>query len=289
MADAAFTYTIIDNHAHPLLKESHRDDFPIEASISEATGPALHEDASETLASYRATKQLTQLYECSDSWNAMKSVRKDMDYDKLCWMCMKPTGIQCILLDDGLDGEGNCAETLEWHNQFTLSPSKRIVRIEVVAQVCHQSVTVNTQLTLFRKSILKETIDLLDDINHMHSRAEEIFSIFMPRFTEFLFSSARDRNVAGFKSIACYRTGLDISVSSTDEKVITSLKRALAEYQKTKQLRLAHKAFNDLLVRKTLEVAGLFSKPGKKSPIYHPSISDLKSNRSPIPYGLRRQ
>lgn len=135
LAEAAFTYPAIDNHTHPLLKEEHRNAFPFEGVISEAVGPALTDDAIETLACYRATKQLAKLFKCPDSWNDVKSTREAMDYTELCRKCMEPTNIQCVLLDDGLDGENDRCESLEWHNHYTSSPAKRIVRIEVAAQV----------------------------------------------------------------------------------------------------------------------------------------------------------
>lgn len=102
----------------------------------------------------------------------------------------------------------------------------------------------------------------MDDINHMQSHADELLSTFMPTFSEFLFQSARDQNVVGFKSVACYRTGLDISVSSSDDEIVASLEAALADFQKTGRLRLAQKHFNDELVRTTLRIAALFRKPG---------------------------
>lgn len=58
-----------------------------------------------------------------------------MEYEDLCNLSMKSTGIQCLLLDDGLDSDG-IAEPFDWHDRFTPAKSKRIVRIEWLAQVC---------------------------------------------------------------------------------------------------------------------------------------------------------
>lgn len=140
----AFNYPAIDNHAHPLLKAEHRNALDFEGLISEATGPALTEDAVHTLACYRATQQLGKLYRLSGepTWEAIKQTRQNAEYEALCRACMGPTRIQCILLDDGLggtdselDGPGDMAEGYKWHDQFTGSPSKRIVRVEVLAEV----------------------------------------------------------------------------------------------------------------------------------------------------------
>lgn len=134
LAEAAFTYPAIDNHTHPLLLDSHRNKFPFEGLLSEATGEALTEDSIHTLACYRATKQLSELFACENNWQAVKTVRSSLAYSDLCSKCMDPTGIQCFLFDDGLDGE-SITETIRWHDQFSLAPSKQIVRIEIVAQV----------------------------------------------------------------------------------------------------------------------------------------------------------
>jgi hypothetical protein len=133
--ETAFTYPAIDNHAHPLLRAQKRETIPFEGVISEAEGDALEKDAVHTLACYRATHQLADLFGMTNvSWNEIKSKRSQLDYLDLCKRCMQPTGIQCILLDDGL-GDGDMVEDFAWHNQFTHDPVRRIVRIEPVAEV----------------------------------------------------------------------------------------------------------------------------------------------------------
>ena len=141
LAKAAYTFPAIDNHTHPLLKEAFRDSLPFEGIISEANGTALTEHAPETLACYRATKQLSELFGCDNEWEAVKDARKKLSYSQLCKSCLEPTGIQCVLLDDGLDGNDHRCEDVPWHDQFTSSTSKRIVRIEVAAQVRVRSFT----------------------------------------------------------------------------------------------------------------------------------------------------
>jgi len=138
LAKAVFAYPAIDNHAHPLLKENNRNLLALEGVVSEASGDALTRDSRYTLASYRATVQLSKLFElkdCEPTWDALKNRRAHTGYVDLCNMCFKSTGIQCILLDDGLDGVDTLAESVGWHDQFTTSPSKRIVRIEAEAEV----------------------------------------------------------------------------------------------------------------------------------------------------------
>lgn len=133
----ARTFPAIDNHAHPLLAEAHRDKFPFEGLISEATDEALTSDAIHTLACFRATLQLGDLLNIGGepSWEAVKEKRTKISYEELCRTCMQASYIQCILLDDGLGGVTELAEGYKWHDRFTSSPSKRIVRVEVLAEV----------------------------------------------------------------------------------------------------------------------------------------------------------
>lgn len=133
-------YPAIDNHAHPLLKDTHRYSFSFDGVISEASGSAAA-DSINTLACSRATIELGQLFQITKSegedvtWDDVKAVRDAMSYEDLCRLCFRQTKIQCMLLDDGLTGVAEMAEGLQWHDQFTRSPTKRIVRVEHVAEV----------------------------------------------------------------------------------------------------------------------------------------------------------
>jgi len=140
LSQVVFNYPAIDNHAHPLLKASHKDsdNFPFEGLVSEAQGPSLLRDAPTTLACFRATIQLSKLYNLNlaqPSWEDIRQARKSIDYGDLCKMCLEPTNIQCILIDDGLGGVKEFAEDYKWHDKYTHSLTKRIVRVEIVAEV----------------------------------------------------------------------------------------------------------------------------------------------------------
>lgn len=135
LANIVFGYPAIDNHCHPILSEAHKNDFSLEGIFTEAQGDAI-EDAEYTLPGYRATKELAEFFGCEADWDIVKVKRKKLPYDDLCRFSFERTGIQCLLLDDGLDADGHKAcEGISWHDQFTSSPSKRILRIEALAQV----------------------------------------------------------------------------------------------------------------------------------------------------------
>jgi len=133
----ALTHPAIDNHAHPLLRPSYRFDLPFEGLISEAEGAALTLDAPHTLACFRATKQIARLFGLGSdaSWEDVKRHRDGMDYEELCRLCFENSGIEVILIDDGLGGVNEMAEEYQWHDRFTKGKTRRIVRVEIEAEV----------------------------------------------------------------------------------------------------------------------------------------------------------
>ncbi|KAJ7224341.1 amidohydrolase 2 [Mycena pura] len=259
LQEACQYYPAIDNHAHPLLKEEHRDRFDFEGLISEAQGSALAVDAVHTLACRRAVPQLAAVLNLQNAtWESIKAARAKLPYSDLCNLFMHPsvTGIQCMLLDDGLGGVEEFAEGLSWHDKFAGSPTRRIVRVEIVAEgVLHP--------------LLKP---------HQAINASTLNS-FNVALKASLTESGNDDNVVGFKSIACYRTGLDVAPSAeSDESILTCLREVYTTYQQTGKIRLAHKTLNDHVVRMALEVAGKCGKPVQ----FHTGLgdNDITLNRS---------
>ena len=139
LSRAILSFPSIDNHAHAFLREEFRDTVPFEGLITEAHGEdPLTQDAVQTMACFRATAQLAKLFGLGQNadWEAVKAFRRSLPYEQLCRACMEPTRIQCILLDDGLGGDDRAKlYDYKWHDQFTRSPTKRIVRVESLAEV----------------------------------------------------------------------------------------------------------------------------------------------------------
>lgn len=67
--------------------------------------------------------------------------------------------------------------------------------------------------------------------------------------------------MAGFKSVVCYRTGLDVDVASNVPAELEAL-RIVCGQRANVPVRLKQKALNDYVVRMTLEVAADHNKPG---------------------------
>ena len=257
---AALTQPAIDNHAHPLLRASARDVLPFEGVISEAEGEA-KADSIYTIAAQQAVKQLFHLFKLDSSgttpdttltdekakWERIKDFRMELDYDTLCRLSFEAAGIHSILIDDGLrggpGGMASKAEGYKWHDNFTApGRSKRIVRVEVEAEA--------TLRSIFRVSPVAH--DPLDSLLK-----------FEALFTKSLSILADSPDVVGFKSIVCYRTGLDVSLSSTEHEKVVAMDALWDRYfSNDGHIRLEHKALNDEVVRIALTVAGAKGIPG---------------------------
>ncbi|ESK85629.1 developmental protein [Moniliophthora roreri MCA 2997] len=247
--DTVFNYPAIDNHAHPLLKAEFRDKFPFELSVSEAEGEALTNGAIHTLACFRATAQLSSLFslEKTATWEDVKARRRNMPYLDLCKYCMDPCKIQCLLLDDGLGGVAEYAGNISWHSE-QFCETKRIVRIETEAE-----------------GVLKELLTTQVPAN--------IVQQFKDKLKDRLTGCARDSRVVAFKSVVCYRTGLDVSTkepADEEQSTFKYLQDTYIKYQKDGVVRLQHKPLNDIVVRLALEIAGSVNIPVQ----FHTGLGD---------------
>ncbi|TQS34126.1 hypothetical protein Golomagni_05504 [Golovinomyces magnicellulatus] len=217
---------IIDHHAHPLLKPQALEKHPLLAIATEAHGNAL--DASkQTLAHFRAVKQLSAKLHCPPTWESVEEAiddRRASDYDQWTKECL--AGIQCVLVDDGLDNEAD-AESYTHFNQHTSTPAKRIVRIEQIAA----------------KLITHACTEYED-----HHEALEAF---LTTFKAVIITCIRDEEVVGFKSVICYRTGLNIRTHVPPEEVRAAFGTIYKQFHESKSAtftRLQHRALNETIV-----------------------------------------
>lgn len=155
--------------------------------------------------------------------------------------------------------------------QSVLFESKLLLRCDLsIAYAVGKMTEITTQGIL--KSLLKAHLD-----------DAPILQPFNTALKASLIDSANDINVVGFKSIACYRTGLDVAPeAASEESLLASLAEVSKTYRETATIRLAHKALNDHIVRMALEVSGECGKPGSvglfRAQIMYSSLS------SPIPH-----
>ncbi|KAM0808901.1 hypothetical protein AB5N19_09244 [Seiridium cardinale] len=255
--DAAIATTpLVDNHCHNLLKPGHRRKVPLLSIASEAQGDDSLESSKTSLAHIRATKHLAQALGCEQTWAAVESAVEERHFrDSDAWTRRCFQGIETLLLDDGFGG-GDEIQQYSSHDTFVKSKCKRIVRIETLAS------------SLFTKAMTAGG----------QRPPQAVLGTLLTAFRDEISSSIADPDVVGFKSIICYRGGLDIprdpqaaieNAQQTFGSVIELYKKSINPFKRPEQL-----PFNHVLVHIT---AGLIheSKMKHKKPIqFHTGLGD---------------
>jgi len=234
-------FPIIDNHAHNLIQSAYVDTVPLESITTEANGPALR-DSFKSLSHLRAARQLRKLYECPDDadWEELLEQRVEWlktDPDRLTHQCFQ--GVHALLIDDGLAGPEK-VYPYHWHDRYTKAPSKRIVRIETVAERLMQSV------------LNGATDDDLDAASYL----TDTWLTFTEEFEREIQEAIQDTEVVGFKTVVCYRTGLDIEpdYERAAREVGLPFERYVERCIRKRKYRIERKPLNDYLVLRTLEI-----------------------------------
>ncbi|KAK6839170.1 glutamine synthetase-like protein [Apiospora arundinis] len=257
------TTPIVDNHAHPLLKNHKSTDKSFLSIATEAHGDALN-DTWSSLAHIRAVKQLAGQLDCEPTWDAVEaamkakrslqgqeaSVRSD-------WYRRCMEGIETILLDNGLDS-GDETHDYDWHNQFVTGECKRIVRIEALAT------------DMIRRRVAKMTGET----------PRTILIAILDDFVREIERCIADPEVVGFKSIICYRGGLDLpSIHQMRMEEAQAELEGIVQAGADKFTRLQHRALNHVLLHATAsriaENGGDGSEQQPKKPIqFHTGLGD---------------
>ncbi|KAL5334826.1 hypothetical protein BJX70DRAFT_345663 [Aspergillus crustosus] len=236
------THPLIDNHAHNLLTRTAATDYtkyPLEQIISEAKGDSLA-NASSTLSFHRAAAQLATLYQCTSSdWEQLRAARDHLvqcDYEGLVHQCLQGTHV--LLLDDLLTDQD--IEPFYWHDRFTASPTKRIVRIEAVAG-------------RVLSSIVRDGFVPTKPSESSYFKPH--WETFSREFSLRISDAVADPAVVGFKSVICYRTGLNVQPTDdhNPDRLLQSFARTMSQATRSTS-RVEDKPLNDWLVRQTLNI-----------------------------------
>lgn len=245
---------IIDNHAHPLLKPEALTKHPLISITTEADGEAIHA-TSTSLAHVRGVKQLAHVLHCGQTWEAVVAAieqRRIDDYEDWISECLG--GIETILVDDGLDAVDD-VQDYAWHNSFTRSGCKRIVRVETVAgRIVHEYAT------------------HFEDGDDLDALFDAVFEDFDAAIRE----AISDPEVVGFKSVICYRTGLDIPTVVNVTSAMASFDEIVSDYtgSTTGLARLQHPGLNDLIVHRTAALISEMTGTTKKPLQFHTGLGD---------------
>lgn len=271
IAEAIAQIPLLDNHAHNLLEATATPphDPPLETCFSEARGTALA-DSVNTLPHSLAVRQLAKLLQCEDDWASVKKARDRLSLEDLSRLCFSRSNIQCILMDDGFASGNERTLPLEWHDRFLSTSTRRIVRVENVAEGVlatlwdhvlplkeNEVEEVPTDADI-AASPPKKTGSSLDAeiLRNISTILTQFQTIILHAFGTF----ARSNNVVAFKSIAAYRSGLNINMPLR-ESVFKDLHAHYEQYAGSRVVRLTQKALIDFVVCTALEVAAEFNLP----------------------------
>ncbi|KZT58818.1 glutamine synthetase/guanido kinase [Calocera cornea HHB12733] len=233
LAEACFAYPSIDNHTHNLLLPKCAMDPPLHIMTTEALGPPL-DDVWWGMSHIRARNMLCELYGLpkGSTWEEMLKKRQAMDYEEMCKFNFGKIGIQCLLLDDGLHNLSETCYPYQWHDRLTTSPTKRIVRLEVEAQAI-----------------------IVKILSGPSASVAELKSTIKSQIEAFIKSCVADPEVVGFKSIAAYRTGLDIIAKpETPDDEVVGLEKLLGQFESLKSIKIwrENMDFESWLIRRLL-------------------------------------
>lgn len=261
------THPIIDNHAHNILRPHALRSADFRSITTEAAGSALH-DTLTSLAHLRAVRQLRTLYDLPEAadWPAVLGKRTELlerDSEALTRKCF--SGTQTLLIDDGLDN-GDNVEHYIWHNSYTRSPCKRIVRIETVAA--------SILSAMHQQGRLPVGVAIADE-----EACSLAWATFISEFEAAVAAALEDSEVVGFKSVICYRTGLavvlgrDIEVSAEG---LHSFRKHFLPEAVARQFRVETKGMKDTLVISTCKlIAAANTQRGRTKPLqFHTGLGD---------------
>ena len=212
----------IDQHAHNLLQAEAFARMPYTAAFTEGYDARIvNHHARYTLCYRRSLRNIAALLNCEPDEAEILSRRAELGLEPLTKLCFEAANLESILLDDGF-----LPDTIlptEWHQQFV--PVYRLLRLEWLAE------------------------QLISQVNR--------FDIFLEWFRSEL--DPPPKGVVGFKSIAAYRTGLDIQPIPYElaEDQFYAIKRAFPD----QPIRLTSKALIDFLLCQGLAIAAQYQLP----------------------------
>lgn len=214
---------LIDQHGHNLLRPKVAADYPYTAVFTQGYDPEIiNHHARHTLFYRRSLKTIAILLDCEVEERAILARRQTLGWEKLCEICFNSGNIEAIYLDDGLQPD----EILPLSSHERFVGVKRVLRLEVLAE-----------------RLILQTED---------------FVTFLARFLQEI--DPPPVGVVAFKSIVCYRTGLEIDTVTTSvaRENFDNLKQQLAN---GRSLRLVNKPLIDFLLHQALLIAAKYRLP----------------------------
>lgn len=213
----------IDHHAHNLLTVEASQELPYIAAFTEGYAPEiLNHHARHSLFYRRSIRDIAQLLDCEPTETAILTCRQNLGLEKLTQHCLKAANLEALFLDERFVSNQSLPWT--WHRQFI--PTQKILRLEELAEsLLGQASKFETFLELFLRAI-----------------------------------DPPPPEVIAFKSIAAFRTGLDIQITPFDfaRSRFILLKNASSD---DPSIGLFDKPLIDFLITEALEVAAKHKLP----------------------------
>ena len=215
---------LVDAHSHNIVALDST--FPSIGCFSEANGDALS-DATHSLYFKRGLREIAELYGSEVSLSGVEEYHRCSGLQSITSICFKAARIAAILIDDGIDFDKK--HDIQWHRSFAPIVG-RILRIKHLAE-----------------KILDEeapdgspwTLDVLT-------------AIFVGKL-----KSVVD-GISSLKSIAAYRSGLEINTNVSRQNAEEGLAEVLYA---GKPVLITNKNFIDYIFTRSLEVALCFDLP----------------------------
>lgn len=215
---------LIEQHAHNILKSEVAANYPFASAFTEGYDPEIvNYHAKHTLFYRRSLREIATLLNCEPEETAILAHRQNLGLEKLTKIYFDAANLEAIYLDDGLTPENILP--ISWHQQFT--KVKRILRLELLAE------------------------KLLSQIDEFHT--------FVNAFIQAIDPPSPD--IVAFKSIACYRSGLDIRPVAPAVAAVHFYDFKKLQKKNDLPLRLNDKQLIDFILQQSLIVAAKYKIP----------------------------
>ncbi|NET72883.1 MAG: amidohydrolase family protein, partial [Sphaerospermopsis sp. SIO1G2] len=192
------------------------------AAFTEGYDPEIvNYHAKHTLFYYRSLREIATLLNCEPEETAILTARQNLGIEKLTQISFDAANLEAIYLDDRLTSED--IFPVSWHQKFTTA--KRILCIELLAE------------------------KLMAKINDFHN--------FVNAFIQAIDPPSSD--IIAFKSIACYRAGLNIKPVAPAVAAVHFYD--FKQQQKNQPLRLNDKHIIDFILQLSLTIASKYQIP----------------------------
>ncbi len=201
---------LVDHHAHGIVAPPETLDA-FRGLFSQSDDPRQWPHVATALTYRRALRDLAALLGCEPSEDAVYAHRRATAPDEHAAALLRATGTEWLLIDDGFPAPGE-GETWQRMGQLADCASAPVMRIERVGE---EGIAAGLEVAALRE----------------HVRAE--------------VAAARGRGFVGLKTVAAYRSGLDVGVTPD----VGAAARALA----ARPARLEDRPLLELLLHDALE------------------------------------